>query len=142
MAEYRDLLRVSRAGVPEVVALSVDTPERSAKLKADLQLPFRLLCDAEKKVVGSWRLLSAEKGGISFTATYGLDRDRRVVFRALDRVASRSSGEDAIQALIHPKPAPDAPPRRFVFPSPITMARAMWYGLTHGMGPPRRQDRA
>lgn len=140
MAEYRDLLRVSKPGVPEIVALSVDTPERSAQLRRELELPFRLLCDPEKKVVDAWGLLNKdEKGGISFNATFGLDRKRRVVFRSLDKMVSRASGEQAIQAVMHPPPEPskEAPPRRKVLPSLIQFAKAAWYALRHGMGAPR-----
>ena len=124
--------------MPEIVALSVDTPERSAALRRDLALPFRLLCDPTKQVVRDWGLLSPEKGGIAYTATFGLDKDRRVVFRSLDTVLNRSSGEQAIQAVIHPPPVKDPKPkRRTLLPSPKQLARALWNGMRHGLGAPR-----
>jgi len=135
LAEYRDLLRISRPGIPEIVALSVDTPGRSAQLKADLALPFRLLCDPQKRVLSAWGLLSPEKGGIAFNATFGLDRRRTVVFRSLDTMVNRASGEAAIQAVLHPQPA--APQKRKVFPSLTSWFRGVRYALKHGLGAPR-----
>ena len=124
--------------MPEIVALSVDTPERSAVLRRDLGLPFRLLCDPTKQVVRDWGLLNPEKGGIAYAATFGLDKERRVVFRSLDSMLSRASGEQAIQAVIHPPELPDPnPPRRTMMPSPWQLARALWNGVRHGLGAPR-----
>jgi peroxiredoxin len=96
LADYRNTLRGNSANVPDVVALSVDPPQQSKELKAQLGLPFRLLCDPEKKVVTAWGLLnSREKGGIAYNAAFGFDRDGRVVYRSLDSVASRASPEEA-----------------------------------------------
>lgn len=131
-------MKHSRAGVPEIVALSVDTPERSAELKRELALPFRLLCDPEKSVVKGWGLYNPEKGGIAKTATFGLDRERRIVFRSIDTMVSRATGEQAIQAVMAPAPAKAEAPRKAVLPSPWQIAKALWFAFRHGLGPPRR----
>src|SRR5436853_6966377 len=73
-----------------VAALSVDEPQRSRALAAQLQLPFPLLCDPARDVVRAYGLFNAEeKGGIAYPATFVLDRDRTVRFRSLDRTAKR-----------------------------------------------------
>ena len=127
LTEYRDLLRISRAGVPDIVALSVETPERTSALKRELQLNYRLLSDPDKRVIEGWGLLNTrEHGGIAFNATFGLDRTRKVVFRSLDTMMKRASGEAAIQAVLNPPAGssastPPGPwpelPRRLVLPS-------------------------
>ncbi len=90
MAEYRDRHAELTALGFGIAALSVDPPERSRALAAQLALPFPLLCDQAREVVRAWGLYNREeKGGIAYPATFVLDRERVVRFRSLDRTASR-----------------------------------------------------
>ncbi len=90
MAEYERRLPELRSLGTALVALSVDAPERSRALAAQLGLSFPLLCDTSREVVRAFGVYNAkEKGGIAYPATFVLDRDRTVRFRSLDRTASR-----------------------------------------------------
>ena len=101
MAEYRNrYAELSSLGLG-LVALSVDEPMRSRAFSQQLDLPFPLLCDPDRKVVRAYELLNTkEKGGIAFPATFVLDRERTVRFRSLDRTASRVN-LDALFEFLH-----------------------------------------
>ncbi len=72
-------------------ALSVDPPERSARQKRNLNLPFELLCDPAREVVRAWDLYNRwEHGGIARPAVFGLSPpDGRIRVRSVDRMASQ-----------------------------------------------------
>ncbi len=90
MAEYRDRFAELTSLGLGLAALSVDGKEPSRALADQQKLPFPLLCDPSREVVQAYGLYNrAEKGGIAYPATFVLDRDRRVRFRSLDRLASR-----------------------------------------------------
>jgi thioredoxin-dependent peroxiredoxin len=67
-ADY-DKIKAVGAGV---VAISVDTPEKSRELSDKLKLPFPILSDIDHKVVDAYDLYNAD-GKISKPATYVLD---------------------------------------------------------------------
>jgi len=56
----------------DVVAISVDKPEKSSELAEKLKIPFPLLSDVDHKVIDAYDLYNAE-GKISKPATYVLD---------------------------------------------------------------------
>lgn len=56
----------------DVVAISVDKPEKSRELSDKLKLPFPILSDVDHKVIDAYDLYNAE-GKISKPATYVLD---------------------------------------------------------------------
>ena len=90
MAGYRDRFAELTSLGLGLAAVSVDAPERSLALTAQLQLPFPLLSDTGREVVQAYGLFNrSEKGGIAYPATLVLSRDRVVRFRSLDRVATR-----------------------------------------------------
>ena len=83
-----------------VIGLSVDSPESSRKLAADLELDYRLLCDTERVVLSAWSLLnSKERGGIAFPATFVIEAGGNIVFRSLDRLMSRVNPEPLLTFL-------------------------------------------
>ena len=49
MAEYRNRYEEIRKAGADVAALSVDSPETSAKLRSELRLPFPILSDPERR---------------------------------------------------------------------------------------------
>ncbi len=61
-----------KAGGGDVVAISVDKPEKSREMSDKLKLPFPLLSDADHKVIDAYGLYNAD-GKISKPATYVLD---------------------------------------------------------------------
>jgi len=74
----------------EVVAVSVDTPEQSAKLAARNRLRFPLLSDEYREVITEWNGINRqERGGIAFPSAWVIDSELFVEYRALERKASR-----------------------------------------------------
>lgn len=70
-----------------MVAVSVDAPETSEALRVQLSLPFRILCDTERRVVRDWDLYDArERGGIAKPAVFVIDPNRA----RLGRLGSQS----------------------------------------------------
>ena len=64
--DYREHYQEIRAADAGIVAVSVDTREKSEVLRLELDLPFPILCDTERRVVKDWDIYNArEKGGIA-----------------------------------------------------------------------------
>jgi peroxiredoxin len=90
LADYSEHLEDFRAAGADLVAISVDDAERAEPVRQELGINFPLLCDPRREVVKAYGLLnSGEKGGIAFPATFVIDRERVIRFRALEEVASR-----------------------------------------------------
>lgn len=66
-----DYEKIKAAGA-EVVAISVDRPEKSRELSDKLKLPFPILSDVDYKVIDAYGLYNPD-GKISKPATYVLD---------------------------------------------------------------------
>jgi peroxiredoxin len=140
LAGYRDhFVELTSLGLG-LAAVSVDVPERSRALTAQLQLPFTLLSDAGREVVQAYGLFNrSEKGGIAYPATFVLSRDRVVRFRSLDRVATRVdlAGLFAfLQSGVEHAP-PDAPARSRVIPAARDWLRFMSNALRYGIRTPK-----
>jgi peroxiredoxin len=91
LAAYRDRHDDFVKAGADLYALSVDPPERSARHKRNLNLPFELLCDPEREVVQAWDLYNRwEHGGIARPAVFVLSPpDGRIRVRSVDRMSSR-----------------------------------------------------
>jgi len=68
----------------DVVAISVDTPEKSRAFVESLQIPFTVFSDSDRELVRALGILH-ERGGrdgsdISTPVTYVIDRDGRVAW--------------------------------------------------------------
>ena len=100
MAEYGAHYQEFRAAGVDVVALSVDDAPRSEGLRAQLGLPFPILCDPGRVVVRAWDLYnSKEMGGIAFPAVFVIGPDRRVRYRSVDRTRDRASTDGVLRFL-------------------------------------------
>jgi alkyl hydroperoxide reductase subunit AhpC len=70
---------------------------RAEAMRAQLKLPFPILCEPQREVITAWGLLnSAERGGIGYPAVFIIDGSRTVRYRSLDRTAApggHSSGQ-------------------------------------------------
>ena len=101
MAAYRDRHDGFLKAAADVYALSVDSTERSARHKRNLNLPFELLCDPEREVVRAWDLYNRwEHGGIARPAVFVLSPpDGRIRVRSVDRMSSRVPPEKVLGAL-------------------------------------------
>jgi len=141
LAGYRDRFAELASLGFGIVALSVDEPERSRALIAQLQLPFLLLCDTSREVVRAYGLFNEkEKGGIAYPATFVLDRDRVVRFRSLDRTASRVNPDELFSFLrqgIDSAP-PATPARSKVVPRLRDYVHVIGNAIRHGIRSPKR----
>jgi peroxiredoxin len=139
LADYSEHLEDFRAAGAELVAISVDDAARTEPVRQELGVKFPLLCDTRREVVKAYGLLnSGEKGGIAFPASFVIDRNRVVRFRALEDVASRVSVEQLLDLVreLGRGAEPQAKPRkRGVFPG-LMFLQATMNALRHGVRSP------
>jgi peroxiredoxin len=140
LAGYRDrFVELASLGFG-LAAVSVDAPERSRALTAQLQLPFPLLSDMGREVVQAYGVFNrSEKGGIAYPATFVLNRDREVRFRSLDRVATRVDlgGLFAFLGSGLERAPPAAPARSRVTPAARDWLRFASNALRFGIRTPK-----
>jgi len=117
----------------------VDDAARAETVRQELGIKFPLLCDTSREVVKKCGLLnSGEKGGIAFPASFVIDRDRVVRFRALEQVASRVSVDQLLELVreLGRGAEPKTKPRhRGVFPG-LMFLRATMNAMRHGVRSP------
>jgi peroxiredoxin len=123
LAEYRDQFESLRSAGANLVAVSVDAPEKSESVRRDLQLPFTVLSDAERRVVREWGIYNPnEKGGIAKPAVFILGPDRTVRFLSVDQVASRVPASEIVRRLRAEDTSKAR--RKAIVPGPATFFRA------------------
>lgn len=141
MADYSEQLDDFRAAGAELVAISVDDAARAEPVRQELGIKFSLLCDTRREVVKAYGLLnSGEKGGIAFPASFVMDRERVVRFRALEDVASRVNVEQLLELVreLGRGAEPQTKPRkRGVFPGSMFL-RATMNALRRGVRSPNK----
>jgi peroxiredoxin len=102
LADYREHYLEIQAADASVVAVSVDTPEKSEALRVRLSLPFPILCDTERRVVKDWGIYnSEEKGGIAKPAVFIIEPNQLVRYAAVDTVARRVPAAEIVSLLQH-----------------------------------------
>jgi peroxiredoxin len=100
LADYCGHYPAILAAGATLAALSVDTPEQSELLRREMRLPFRVLCDSERRVVREWDVYdSREKGGIAKPSVFVIEADRKLRYAALDGVATRRSPAEILRVL-------------------------------------------
>lgn len=100
MADYRDHYTQLSAAGASVIAVSVDTAAQSEALRAQLSLPFSLLCDTERHVIREWNLLDAsERGGIAKPSVFIIEPGLLVRYAAVDTVVRRVPGAEVLSEL-------------------------------------------
>ena len=141
MADYSDHLEEFRAAGAQLVAISVDDAARAEPVRQELGIKFPLLCDTSREVAKEYGLLnSGEKGGIAFPASFVIDRDRVVRFRALEQVASRVTIDQLLELVreLGRGAEPKTKPRhRGVFPG-LMFLRATMNAMRHGVRSPNK----
>jgi len=115
-----------------MVAVSVDAPEKSACVRRELQLPFPILSDSQRRVVREWDIYNpSEKGGIAKPAVFILAPDLRVGFASVDQVASRVPAAEILRWLSAQDRGLGAN-RKTLIPGPATFFRAIRNGIRMG----------
>jgi peroxiredoxin Q/BCP len=141
LADYSQHLEDFRAAGAELVAISVDDADRAETVRQEMGIKFPLLCDTGREVVKKYGLLnSGEKGGIAFPASFVIDRDRVVRFRALEAVASRVSVDqllELVRELGRGVETQTKPRNRGVFPG-LMFLRATVNAMRHGVRSPNK----
>lgn len=141
MADYSKHFEDFRAAGAELVAISVDDAARAEPVRQELGIKFPLLCDTRREVVKTYGLFNArENGGIAFPASFVIDRERVVQFRALEQVASRVNVEQLlalVRELSRGGVATTQPRKRGVFPG-LMFVRATMNALRHGVRSPNK----
>lgn len=100
MADYRDHYEEIRAAGADIVAASVDPPERSEALRSELRLPFAILCDTERRVIKDWDIYNPrEHGGIAKPAVFVIGSNGVVRYSKVDSVAKRIPPAEIIRIL-------------------------------------------
>lgn len=100
MADYREHYLEIRSAGANVVAVSVDAPDKSEALRGDLALPFPILCDMERRVVRDWGIYnSGEKGGIAKPAVFIIDPSHVVRYASVDAVVRRVAAAAIVSLL-------------------------------------------
>ncbi len=140
LAGYRDHAAAFRDAGFDLARLSVDEPVRSDAVRREHQLPFPILCDTRREVIGTWGVITRnEKGGIAIPATLVFDRDRRVLFSSLDGEFNRVGAKALLEYLQRPAAGsgPRSPRRRFLLASPGDWWRAIRGAFRFGLRSPR-----
>ena len=138
MAEYARDHDAIRAAGADLVALSVDTPERSEALRAELGLRFPILSDASRSVVRAWDLYNPrEMGGIAVPAVFVIGPDRVVRYRSIDSTRDRVSTEGVLRFLRGEVPA-ESIPRERVHAGLRDFARAIANAVRRGLRTPQK----
>jgi peroxiredoxin len=141
LADYSEHLEDLRAAGAQLVAISVDDAARTETVRQELSIKFPLLCDTSREVVKKYGLLnSGEKGGIALPASFVIDRDRVVRFRALEQVASRINVDQLLELVreLGRGAEPQTKPRhRGVFPG-LMFLRATMNAMRHGVRSPNK----
>jgi len=132
LADYRERYREIESTGARAAAVSVDAPQASENLRAELSLPFPLLCDTERRVIRQWDLLNAgERGGIAKPAVLVIDPGRIIRFAAIDDVARRVPASEIVRLLEEPS-ATQPVQRRVHFPLPSHWIKAIRNNMRRG----------
>jgi peroxiredoxin Q/BCP len=100
LADYTNCYNEFRAAGAEVIAISVDPPDRSAGLRTDLAIPFPLLSDSTRATIVKWGVLNAaEKGGIAIPATFLIDRERKVRLASVEDMMMRIEPREMLEVV-------------------------------------------
>lgn len=135
MADYAKSYQLFKQAGIEVIAVSVDPPERSAAMRRDLGIEFPVLSDISREIITSWGLLNTgEKGGIAFPATFLIDRGRIVRFSTAEHTSRRVPASEMLAFVKTMKLEGDAsaPPKRSINPG-IMFLRAVVNAFRHGV---------
>ena len=114
----------------------MDAPEKSEAVRRQLQLPFPILSDSQRRVVQEWDIYNPnEKGGIARPAVFILAPDRTVRFVSVDGVSARVPAADIV-GMLQERKGTTPTRRKHLIPSPATFFRAIRNALRFGARQP------
>lgn len=135
MAEYGDAYPEFRRAGAEVAAIAVDFAPAWEAVRAQLRLPFPLLCDTERRVTRDWGVLDPkDRRNIARPAVFLIDDGRRVIFRSLDGEIKRVPAAGMLR-LLRSAAAGAAIPRRAHWPRINDWWRAIANIIRFGIHP-------
>jgi peroxiredoxin len=141
LADYREHEAAIRSAGANLVAISVDSLEKSQAVREELHLGFPILSDTHRRVVREWGVYNArEKGGIAKPAVFILDPGRVVRFASVDEVASRIPASEIVRLLSASDGVP-APHRRALIPRPGNFFRAVHNSIHFGVREPDSESK-
>jgi peroxiredoxin len=106
LADYAREYEKIRAAAADLIAISVDRIDQASGMKRDLNLPFHVLCDTERKAITAWGLVNHREGNIAFPASFIIDRELRLRWRVAETLASRADpSASSRRSLISPRTA-------------------------------------
>jgi len=135
LADYASLYPSFQSADTELVALSVDPPDRSAAVRRELSLPFPILSDIRREVISRWGVLNAkEKGGIAVPSVFVIDRTLRVRMLAIEKTHRRVSPDEVLQFVrsMQSATSADQPQMRAVRPGRLFL-RALANAISRGV---------
>jgi peroxiredoxin len=100
LADYAREYEKIRAAAADLIAISVDRIDQASGMKRDLNLPFHVLCDTERKAITAWGLVNHREGNIAFPASFIIDRELRLRWRVAETLASRADPSSVVAALV------------------------------------------
>jgi peroxiredoxin len=131
LAEYRDIYPSLRAAGANLIALSVDSPEKSESVRRQLHLPYPILADTRRRVVREWGIYNErEKGGIAKPAVFLLAPDMTVRFASVDQIASRVPAAEIVRRLSEQNSGPAS--RKTLIAGPLSFFRGIRNGIRMG----------
>ena len=137
MADYREHYDEIRAVGANVVAISVDPPQKSEVVRQELRLPFPILSDMKRRVIQEWDIYNAkEKGGIARPSVFIIDCDRSVRYHSIDTTSVRVPASE-IARILQRKEVAEPARRKLYFPRVADFIRAIRNVTRFGVRSPR-----
>ncbi len=100
MAEIKKNINSFRDLNISIAAISTDSIKQSQAVEREMELPFDLLCDVDKKVIKMYDILNPfEHGGIAKPAMFLILPSGKIGYRSIDGTARRVDLSDLLEFL-------------------------------------------
>jgi len=99
LAEWSRNYPALQAAGAELVALSVDQPEKAAAMKSDLRLAFTVLCDPARTVITPWNLVNHKEKDIAIPSVFVIDHGLNILHRVIESTTSRANPADVLEVI-------------------------------------------
>lgn len=129
MAEFKKRSDEFETYQATIFALSADAIKPSSEFKAEMKLPFTLLCDDDRQVISQYGILNPdEHDGIAYPSVFILDNQVRVRYRSLDKTYHRVDLSEILTFLADIQNDPEvsryaSSVKNFVKPTPASLTQ-------------------